>query len=173
MSIREHPQSASGERRQDPAFRTATFAGGCFWGVEQAFSRVPGVVDVASGYTGGHAGNPTYEQVCTGATGHAEAVQVTYNPAIVSYETLLDVFWSIHDPTQLNRQGPDIGPQYRSAIFYHNEEQRSSAEASKRRLEESGRLKSSVVTEIVPADVFWRAEEYHQQFFEKRRRGTV
>lgn len=172
MQASESRYSDMTDLRQDPTFREATFAAGCFWGVERAFRQVPGVVEVVSGYTGGHTSNPTYEQVCTGSTGHAEAVLVTYNPAIVSYETLLHVFWSIHDPTQLNRQGPDIGTQYRSAIFYHDEEQRTRAESSMRELEESGRLRSAVVTELTLAGPFWRAEEYHQRYLDKSRRGA-
>lgn len=144
----------------------ATFAAGCFWGVEAAFREVDGVVETAVGYTGGEADNPTYEQVCTSKTGHAEAVRVEYDPAKVSYEQLLDLFWEMHDPTSLNRQGWDVGSQYRSAIFYHTEEQRQAAEQSKLRLEGKGR---KIVTEIVPADHFWPAEEYHQRYVEKRR----
>ncbi len=146
----------------------ATFAAGCFWGVEAAFRQVPGVKSTAVGYTGGQTKNPTYEQVCTDRTGHAEAVDVEFDPAQVSYEQLLDVFWQNHDPTQLNRQGPDHGSQYRSAIFYHTPQQQAAADASKRRLEESGKLKRPIVTQIVPAAEFYRAEEYHQQYLEKR-----
>jgi peptide-methionine (S)-S-oxide reductase len=153
--------------KQDPVFKTATFAAGCFWGVEEVFRRVPGVVDVTVGYTGGSTDNPTYGQVCTGATGHAEAVRVIYNPALVSYERLLSEFWQLHDPTQLNRQGPDIGTQYRSVIFYHDEEQRVAAEASKEALDKSGSLKGAVVTRIQPAGQFWTAEEYHQRYLAK------
>jgi len=145
----------------------ATFAAGCFWGVEAAFKNVPGVVSTVVGYTGGHKENPTYRQVCSGRTGHAEAVQVRYDPTKVSYEQLLEVFWGIHDPTTLNRQGPDVGSQYRSAIFYHNEKQRAAAEALKKRLEKSGKFNKPIVTEIVPAAKFYRAEEYHQRYFEK------
>jgi peptide-methionine (S)-S-oxide reductase len=147
---------------------TATFAAGCFWGVEQAFRQVEGVVDTAVGYTGGPTENPTYEQVCTDTTGHAEAVQVTFDPAVVSYEKLLEVFWKVHDPTQRNRQGPDVGSQYRSAIFFHTPEQEEAAKASKQQLEASGRLSRPVATEIVPAAEFYRAEEYHQRYLEKR-----
>ena len=145
----------------------ATFAAGCFWGIEAAFRKVPGVKDAAVGYTGGHKENPTYKEVCYTPTGHAEAVEVEFDPAQVSYEKLLDVFWSIHDPTQLNRQGPDVGEQYRSAVFVHSEEQAAAARASKERLEKSGRLRRPAVTEIAPASTFWRAEEYHQRYFEK------
>jgi len=146
----------------------ATFGAGCFWGVETTFRRVPGVTDVAVGYTGGHKEEPTYEEVCGGRTGHAEAVDVTYDPEKVTYEELLDVFFSAHDPTQLNRQGPDVGSQYRSAVFVHDEAQAEAARAAKQALEASGRHRRPVVTEIVPAGPFWRAEEYHQRFFEKR-----
>lgn len=146
----------------------ATFAAGCFWGVETAFRKVPGVIDVTVGYTGGHAPEPTYEQVCSSDTGHAEAVAVEFDPEQVSYERLLEVFFATHDPTQVNRQGPDIGTQYRSAIFTHSEEQARAAEAAKRALDESGRLGRPVATEILPADRFWRAEEYHQRYEERR-----
>lgn len=144
---------------------TATFAAGCFWHVEHAFRQVEGVIDVEVGYTGGHTDDPTYREVCGKDTGHAEAVRVEYDPERVGYDDLLEVFWSIHDPTQLNRQGPDIGSQYRSAIFWHDETQREAAERSRTRLDGSGRLKSAVVTEITPAGRFWRAEEDHQQYF--------
>jgi peptide-methionine (S)-S-oxide reductase len=147
---------------------TATFAAGCFWGVEATFRQVPGVVSTAVGYTGGTTAHPTYEDVCTGRTGHAEAVEVVYDPARVSYEDLLTVFWNNHNPTTLNRQGPDIGTQYRSAIFYHTPEQEAAARASKETLEQSGKFRKQIVTEIVPAVPFYRAEEYHQQYFEKR-----
>jgi peptide-methionine (S)-S-oxide reductase len=146
----------------------ATFAAGCFWGVEAAFRQVPGVVDAAVGYTGGALPDPTYEDVCTDRTGHAEAVQVEFDPAKVSYERLLDVFWDNHDPTTKNRQGPDVGTQYRSAIFYHDADQQKAASESKDRLEKSGRFRRPIVTEIVPAATFWRAEEYHQKYLEKR-----
>lgn len=145
----------------------ATFAAGCFWGIEAAFRKVKGVTAAAVGYTGGKLDNPTYEAVCTDRTGHAEAVQLEYDPAQVSYEQLLDVFWEIHDPTTLNQQGPDVGTQYRSAVFYHTPEQRAAAEASKQTLQKSGRFQNPVVTEITPASTFWRAEEYHQRFYEK------
>jgi len=146
----------------------ATFAAGCFWGVEAAFRQVPGVVDAAVGYSGGGFPNPTYEDVCTGRTGHAESVQVEFDPARVSYDQLLDVFWENHDPTTLNRQGPDVGTQYRSAIFFHNREQEKAAAESKSRLEASGRYRRPVVTEIAAAQQFWRAEDYHQRYLEKR-----
>jgi peptide-methionine (S)-S-oxide reductase len=146
----------------------ATFAAGCFWGVEAAFRQVKGVKSTTVGYTGGHTKNPTYEQVCTDRTGHAEAVEIEFDPAEVSYDELLNVFWTSHDPTQLNRQGPDYGSQYRSAIFFHSSEQQSAAEASKQKLAASGKLARPIVTQIVPAAEFYRAEEYHQQYLEKR-----
>lgn len=146
----------------------ATFGAGCFWGVEAGFRRVPGVIDVAVGYAGGHTPNPSYQDVCTDETGHAEVVQVTFDPAKVSYEQLLDVFWQIHDPTQLNRQGPDFGTQYRTAIFFHSPEQEAAAKKSKAALEASGKLRRPVATEITPAGPFYRAEEYHQRYLEKR-----
>jgi peptide-methionine (S)-S-oxide reductase len=152
--------------------KKATFAAGCFWGVEETFRTTPGVIDTAVGYTGGRAPNPTYEAVCTDTTGHAEAVDVTYDPEKVSYDDLLEVFWANHDPTTLNRQGPDVGTQYRSAIFYHDEEQRASAEASKRRIQESGRFRRPIVTEVMPAATFYRAEEYHQRYLAKRGRSN-
>ncbi|MCU0631828.1 MAG: peptide-methionine (S)-S-oxide reductase MsrA [Methanolinea sp.] len=146
----------------------ATFAAGCFWGVEAAFRRVKGVVGTTVGYTGGTVPEPTYERVCSGTTGHAEAVRVIYNPKLVAYEQILDVFWESHDPTQVNRQGPDIGTNYRSVIFYHSPEQKKKAEASRDRLQRSGRYGNrAVATEIVPAAEFWKAEEYHQQYYEK------
>ncbi len=146
----------------------ATFGAGCFWGVEAAFRQVPGVVDAAVGYAGGTMPDPTYRDVCTDETGHAEVVEVTYDPARVSYEQLLNVFWENHDPTQLNRQGPDVGTQYRSAIFFHTPAQREAATASKERLEKSGRYRRPIVTEITPAPTFYPAEEYHQRYLEKR-----
>jgi peptide-methionine (S)-S-oxide reductase len=146
----------------------ATFAAGCFWGVEATFSRVDGVTKTTVGYTGGEKTNPTYEDVCTDRTGHAEAVLVEYDPLKVSYEKLLDVFWNKHDPTTPNRQGPDVGSQYRSAIFYNTPEQRDAALSSKKRLEESRKYgRRSIVTEIVPAMEFYPAEEYHQRYYEK------
>jgi peptide-methionine (S)-S-oxide reductase len=145
----------------------ATFGAGCFWGVEGAFRQVPGVVDTAVGYAGGKWQDPTYEQVCSGLTGHAEVCQATFDPEVVSYEELLDVFWRIHDPTQLNRQGPDIGYQYRSVIFYHTPEQKAAAEASRSRLVATGRVHGPVATKIEPAPTFWRAEGYHQRYAEK------
>lgn len=145
----------------------ATFAAGCFWGVEAAFLKIKGVKNATCGYTGGHTENPTYEDVCSHTTGHAEAVEVEYDPTVVSYEKLLDTFWDMHNPTTLNRQGPDLGDQYRSAIFYHTPEQKEAAEASKKKLDSSGRWPNPIVTEITPAQKFWRAEEYHQKYFEK------
>ena len=146
---------------------TATFAAGCFWGVEALFRQVKGVTSTTVGYTGGTVKNPTYEQVCQHHTGHAEAVQVEYDPSQVSYDALLDVFWSNHDPTTPNRQGPDSGSQYRSAIFYHTPEQRAAAEAFKQRLEARRQFARPIVTQIVPATDFYRAEEYHQRYVEK------
>ncbi|MBN2216124.1 MAG: peptide-methionine (S)-S-oxide reductase MsrA [Pirellulales bacterium] len=148
--------------------KIATFAAGCFWGVEAVFRQVEGVVDTTVGYTGGRTEHPTYEDVCSDATGHAEAVEVVFDPARVGYEQLLDVFWNCHDPTTENRQGPDVGSQYRSAIFYHDDTQRESAVASKERLSRSGLHRRPIVTQIVPASTFYRAEEYHQRYFEKR-----
>jgi peptide-methionine (S)-S-oxide reductase len=148
--------------------KTASFGAGCFWGVEAAFRKVKGVVTTAVGYMGGSVKNPTYEQVCTGETGHAEVVQVTYNPAVISYEELLAVFWSVHNPTQLNRQGPDIGSNYRSVIFYHDADQGRIARKSKETMQLSGKFGfGKIVTIIQPAPEFWRAEDYHQQYFEK------
>ncbi|PYU90301.1 MAG: peptide-methionine (S)-S-oxide reductase [Acidobacteria bacterium] len=146
----------------------ATFAAGCFWGVEAAFRQVEGVKSTAVGYIGGTLENPTYRDVCTDQTGHAEAVEVTYDPSKVSYDDLLNVFWQLHDPTTLNRQGPDVGTQYRSAIFFHNAEQEAAAKSSKEALQKSGTYKKPIVTEIVPASEFWPAEEYHRQYLEKR-----
>lgn len=146
----------------------ATFGAGCFWGVESAFQQVPGVIDTAVGYSGGEMPNPTYQDVCTDETGHAEVVQVTFDPSKVSYQQLLDVFWKIHDPTQFNRQGPDFGKQYRTAIFYHSPEQEAVAKKSLATLESNGQFKRRVVTEITPASTFYRAEEYHQKYLQKR-----
>jgi peptide-methionine (S)-S-oxide reductase len=146
----------------------ATFGGGCFWGVEVAFRQIPGVTATQVGYMGGSLKNPTYKDVCTDRTGHAEVVEVTYDPAKVSYEDVLKVFWTCHDPTQMNRQGPDVGTQYRSAIFYHTAEQQAAAQASKQELERAGAFQRPIVTAIVPATEFWRAEEYHQQYLQKR-----
>ena len=150
---------------------TATFAAGCFWGVEEKFGRLPGVLETVVGYTGGRTENPTYEQVCADTTGHAEAVRVTFDPARISYAGLVRAFFSFHDPTQLNRQGPDVGRQYRSAVFYHTEEQRKQAEEIKAEIDRSGRLPGRLVTEIVPAGPFTRAEEYHQKYNLKNKRA--
>src|ERR1051325_4670632 len=146
----------------------ATFGAGCFWGVEATFRAIPGVKNTTVGYAGGHKADPTNEQVCRHDTGRAEVVQVEFDPAVVSYDQLLEVFWSNHNPTTLNRQGPDVGDQYRSVIFYHSPEQRTAAAASKEKLEKSGRFNRGIVTQIEPAPTFWRAEEYHQQYLQKR-----
>ncbi|MFC1476488.1 bifunctional methionine sulfoxide reductase B/A protein [Fibrobacterota bacterium] len=148
-------------------YDTATFAAGCFWGVEDVFSMVKGVIETSVGYTGGHTRNPSYKQVCAGTTGHAEAVQVIFDPNVVTYEKLLDYFWRLHNPTTLNRQGPDTGSQYRSAVFYHNENQKKIAEESKKKFDLSGVYKEKAVTEIVPESEFFMAEEYHQEYFMK------
>ncbi len=150
----------------------ATFAAGCFWGVEVAFRRVPGVTITRVGYTGGDTLNPSYEMVCTGQTGHAEAVEVTFDPARVGYDDLLEVFWAVHDPTQRDRQGPDVGSQYRSAIFTHDPEQDAAARASMARLAAANPELGEIVTEIAPADIFYLAEDYHQQYMEKRGRRS-
>lgn len=149
----------------------ATFAAGCFWGVEESFYDLPGVIATRVGYTGGRVEQPTYQQVCSDTTGHAEAVELTFDPDQISYEQLLQVFWQIHDPTQVNRQGPDVGSQYRSAIFYHSEQQRVLAEQSRDAVDRSGRYQRSVVTEIVPAATFWEAEKYHQKYHLKNGGG--
>jgi peptide-methionine (S)-S-oxide reductase len=146
----------------------ATFAAGCFWGVEAQFQQLPGVTATAVGYEGGTHDNPTYQQVCTDRTGHAEAVDIDYDPAQITYERLLDAFFSLHDPTQLNRQGPDRGTQYRSAIFFHSPEQEAAAKAFVERLTAEKRFPKPIVTQVVPAETFWRAEEYHQKYLEKR-----
>ena len=145
----------------------ATFGAGCFWHVEDLLDKTKGVKSTAVGYIGGQLPNPTYEEVCTDKTGHAEAVEVEYDPDEISYQELLDVFWNNHNPTTLNRQGPDVGVQYRSAIFYHDEEQKKIAEKSKQALEQSGKYANPIVTEIVPAPLFYKAEEYHQKYFKK------
>lgn len=155
----------------DPTTRRiekATFAAGCFWGVEAAFREIPGVASTRVGYTGGHLSEPTYKQVCSGGTGHAEAVEVSFDADKVSFDQLLDVFWSNHDPTTRNRQGPDVGHQYRSAIFFHDEDQLRAATRSMERRQSSGKFSRPIVTEITPAATFWTAEEYHQQYLEKR-----
>lgn len=145
----------------------ATLGAGCFWCVEAVFEQLKGVRSVVSGYSGGHVENPTYEQVCTSTTGHAEVCQIEYDPLQISYDEMLEVFFSIHDPTTLNRQGGDVGPQYRSVIFYHDEQQRTTAEHVKKRLESSHKWKKPIVTEIVPFTAFYRAEDYHQGYFRK------
>jgi peptide-methionine (S)-S-oxide reductase len=148
-----------------PEMEKATFAGGCFWGVEHLFNEMPGVIDAVSGYAGGSKDNPTYEQVCSGRTGHAEAVEVTYDPAKVTYDELLNAFWNMHDPTTLNRQGPDHGHQYRSVIFFHSPEQEQAARRSKEQAQRF--FDRPIVTEIVSAPHFWPAEDYHQHYFAK------
>ena len=145
----------------------ATFGAGCFWHVEEEFKKVKGVILTSVGFMGGNVDNPSYKDVCTGKTGHAEVVHLEYDPKIVSYEIFLNLFWELHDPTTLNRQGPDIGTQYRSVIFFHNEEQEKEAKLSKEKLEKSGKYKSKIVTEIMSAYPFYKAEEYHQRYFEK------
>lgn len=149
----------------------ATFGAGCFWGVEETFRQTKGVLATAVGYEGGHVNNPTYKDVCTDRTGHAEVVQVEFDPKQVSYDKLLDIFWHSHNPTSLNRQGPDIGTQYRSVVFFHSPQQEKAAQASKEKLQKSG-YKSPIVTQIVPASVFWKAEDYHQQYLAKRGLGS-
>ena len=161
------PSDASAAKPTAMTRDTATFAAGCFWGAEAAFRQIKGVTNATVGYTGGHTTHPTYEQVCSHTTGHAEAVEVEYDPRQVTYEQLLDAFWQIHDPTTKNRQGPDVGDQYRSAVFYHTPAQQQAAETVKASLERSGRFKRPIVTEITPATTFYRAEEYHQRYFEK------
>ncbi|MEE4252653.1 MAG: peptide-methionine (S)-S-oxide reductase MsrA [Desulfuromusa sp.] len=147
----------------------ATFAGGCFWGVEEAFRTLDGVIETAVGYMGGTTENPTYKVVCSGVTGHAEVVDIKFDPDVISYLQLVEFFWEQHNPTSLNFQGVDVGTQYRSAIFYHSDDQRQQAEESKRTLNVSGKYAIPVVTEITPAGPFWRAEEYHQQYFKKQK----
>ena len=162
------PTIAKEPQTRGKVMKKATFGAGCFWGVEATFRKIPGVVDTAVGYAGGYTENPTYKDVCTDQTGHAEVVQVEYDPSKVTYTQLLDVFWKSHDPTQINRQGPDFGTQYRTVIFYEDDEQKAEAEASKRKLDASGKLSRPVATQIVPAGPFYRAEEYHQRYLEKR-----
>jgi peptide-methionine (S)-S-oxide reductase len=153
--------------------KVATFGAGCFWGVEAAYRRVEGVTGTAVGYSGGTMPDPTYEDVCSHQTGHAEVVRVEYDSSVVSYDTLLEVFWNIHDPTTRNRQGADYGSQYRSIIFYHDDEQKAVALVSKQHAQASGRYIRDIVTEIVPAAPFYRAEEYHQQYYEKNGEGCA
>lgn len=164
-------EAIKSEQKDEAEYETATFAAGCFWGVESLFKQVRGVVETTVGYTGGSTANPTYRQVCTGITGHAEAVQIKYDPRVVSYQELLSLFWRMHDPTTPNRQGPDVGTQYRSAIFYHNEAQRIAAEKSKAEFDGSGIYVNKASTQIVPASAFYPAEEYHQDYFEKHGGG--
>jgi peptide-methionine (S)-S-oxide reductase len=169
----EENNSSSTVQLNTKKLQVATFAAGCFWGVEDAFHRIKGVKSTMAGYTGGWFNNPTYRDVCTDKTGHAEAVQVQFDPNEVSYEDLLDVFWSIHNPTTKNRQGPDIGSQYRSMIAYHTPEQELAAKRSKEELESLGNLIGRrIVTEIVPASTFYKAEEYHQMYYQKRGGGS-
>jgi methionine-S-sulfoxide reductase len=155
------------EIQENNELKTATFAAGCFWGVEEKFSKIKGVIDTEVGYTGGNIEDPTYEQVCSDKTGHAEAIQIKYDPFKITFEELLDVFWKIHDPTQVNRQGPDLGTQYRSAIFYHDKNQKQIAENSK--LEEQKKYDNEIATEIVPAEEFYKGEEYHQDYYKKEK----
>jgi peptide-methionine (S)-S-oxide reductase len=164
------PAPSSPDRSAAMQLDKATFAAGCFWGVETTFRKIDGVVDARVGYIGGHTVNPTYKQVCTGRTGHAEAVELTFDPAKVSYPELLDAFWSLHDPTTLNRQGPDVGSQYRSAIFFHGPGQEQQARQSLAEVEAARLFKRKIVTEIIPATVFYPAEDYHQQYLAKQGR---
>ena len=159
------PDSAT-DAADDSKLQTATFGSGCFWCTEALFDRLKGVKSVVSGYSGGEAANPTYEQICSGQTGHAEVVQITFDPAEISFEDLLRVFWQTHDPTTLNRQGHDVGTQYRSAVFYHNDQQREIAEQYKRQLDAAGNFRAPIVTEITAFDRFYPAEKYHQEYFE-------
>jgi peptide-methionine (S)-S-oxide reductase len=161
-------KSINHQKGTEVIMEKATFGAGCFWGVEAEYRQVKGIVSTAVGYEGGTFPNPTYHDVCTDRTGHAEVVEVDYDPSRVTYEELLKVFWENHDPTTLNRQGPDVGMQYRSVIFFHTPEQQAAALASKEKLESSGRYKRQIVTRIVPASTFFRAEDYHQQYLEKR-----
>lgn len=160
------------EEQVDSSLKQATFGAGCFWCVEAVFQRLRGVVKVASGYSGGHVKNPTYEQVSNGNTGHAEVCQITYDPSVVTYSELLEVFWKTHDPTTKNRQGNDIGPQYRSAIFYHDQEQKELAEGYRERLESAGIWDRPIVTEISPFEKFWPAEQYHQNYYNNNARSS-
>jgi len=155
-------------KEETTASELATFGAGCFWGVESSFRELPGVLGATCGYAGGTVADPTYQAVCTGRTGHAEVVAVRYDPATVSYERLLDAFWEMHDPSQVDRQGPDVGRQYRSVIFYHTPAQRDAAEKSKARLGASGRFSRPIATTIEPAPAFYPAEDYHQRYFEKQ-----
>ena len=165
-------ESPDGSSRAGEKFELATFAAGCFWGVEAFFKTVKGVLETTVGYTGGTTADPNYRQVCTGITGHAEALQIRFDPSVVSYKQLLSLFWRMHDPTTLNQQGPDVGTQYRSAIFYHSEAQRRAAEKSREDFDRSGVFINKAVTQIVPASTFYAAEEYHQDYFDKHRGGA-
>jgi len=164
--------NAGGWSMEKSKCETATFGAGCFWGVEETFRTTKGVKNTAVGYSGGRTENPTYKEVCTDTTGHAEVVQVEFDPKEISYAGLLDVFFNLHDPTQVNRQGPDFGKQYRSVIFFHTPEQEKLARAAKEALDKSGKLSRPVATQIVPAAPFWRAEEYHQRYYEKQGGGS-
>ena len=168
VDLKAVARSAQSLHRASMKTEKATFGAGCFWGVEETFRRLKGVVSTAVGYAGGTKDNPTYEDVCTDETGHAEVLEIEFDPAQLKYEELLDIFWSNHNPTTLNRQGSDVGTQYRSVIFYHSPEQKTAAEASKEKIDKSGRFRRPVVTQIEPAAKFWRAEEYHQRYLEKR-----
>ncbi len=148
----------------------ATFGAGCFWHIEEEFKKLKGVISTSVGFMGGDFKNPSYKDICTGTSGHAEVVHLEYDPKVISYEKLLEVFWNIHDPSTLNRQGPDIGTQYRSVVFFHNEEQEKTAAASKVELEKSNEFKNKIVTEIKPAQIFYKAEEYHQKYYEKQKK---
>jgi len=160
------------DNQKHPELDTAIFGAGCFWGVEEAFRTLPGVAATKVGYSGGTVTEPSYEEVCTGKTGHAEVVHVTFDPTEITYQQLLDVFWTIHDPTQMNCQGPDVGTQYRSTIFYNSSEQEDSAKHSKKVQSTSGQYRRPIVTEIAPTDTFWPAEDYHQQYLAKRGMGA-
>jgi peptide-methionine (S)-S-oxide reductase len=170
--LRASPQTAAAKEKGSTKMEKATFGGGCFWGVEATFRQLKGVTATAVGYEGGTLASPTYHDVCTDRTGHAEVVQVEYDPRQISYEQLLDVFWKSHDPTTRNRQGPDVGTQYRSVIFYHTPQQKQAATALKEQLGKSHKFRRPIVTQIVPAGTFWRAEDYHQQYLEKRGLST-
>jgi peptide-methionine (S)-S-oxide reductase len=161
-------QTGPGQNTQSQKTAKATFAAGCFWGVEHAFRQIEGVVSTTVGYAGGHLENPTYEQVCSGRTGHAEVVLIEYNPDLVSYQELLDIFWTCHDPTAPDRQDAGVGYQYRSAVFYHAPQQKTAAENSKEKLRQSGKYDQKIMTEITPAPAFFPAEEYHQQYLAKK-----
>ncbi len=165
QTAKPQPKTASASPADAPATETVTFGAGCYWCVEAVFQQLKGVESVQSGFSGGTVENPTYQDVCTGTTGHAEVCQITYRPDVISFEELLEVFWKTHDPTTLNRQGADVGTQYRSAIFYHNEKQKALAEEYKKKLNESGAFPRPIVTEITPYKAFYKAEDYHQNYF--------